>query len=387
MTEPITDHQKEKNDDQQKNDHQKDDEDDDDTQEEEDTQDAAADNEDDSEIIQPISPLLPLAHLTATIGEIDVFGNAGLLAGRAKATVQDVTKFFRPSPNILDCVSKLCAFLEGVDAALDLLCASERVLPSNAAAFQERARVFTFLFGKRSAAGLLGSSHTSASKLTQDSELHPTVTSKQLYKLARKEQQRLDREKFHSFNKTGRPLSPSPLALWIPLKTVLAGAVLVPTRSRTKVLAVEGNNIFLDLVCKAPDRFYVEYANVLLECQENSPVQLFQGTLPSLTHGLERYARYLDIRYKRGTVEAREADPIKQLLYEESIADLGLPMDAFIFIDESGFSLRNFTRMYIHCAPGLRKSVKKFFVRGKRLSLVAALDVSGIFAWEIQDQP
>lgn len=79
---------------------------------------------------------------------------------------------------------------------------------------------------------------------------------------------------------------------------------------------------------------------------------------------------------------AREAVPAEIRIYKEKLLPLYSYAEQLIFLDETSKDGRHAYRRYAWSRRNTKAIVRLPFRRGKRLSILAALDVSGFIAWE-----
>ena len=90
----------------------------------------------------------------------------------------------------------------------------------------------------------------------------------------------------------------------------------------------------------------------------------------------------LQLIRKKLTKPAREAAPEEIRIYQVKLAAIYSFPEQMIFIDETSKDGRDAFRRYARSKKGTKAVVKLPFNRGKRVSVMAALDCNGFFAWK-----
>ncbi len=83
--------------------------------------------------------------------------------------------------------------------------------------------------------------------------------------------------------------------------------------------------------------------------------------------------------------QAKEASLFQQLAFSKRLARYYVNPEQCVFCDESGKDLKGIARRYGRSKVGKACIVNMTFARGKRTSVLAALDTTGFIAWGYTD--
>ncbi|KAG7363506.1 transposase [Nitzschia inconspicua] len=128
--------------------------------------------------------------------------------------------------------------------------------------------------------------------------------------------------------------------------------------------------------CKSHPSFYLEELKEMLE--QEFP-DLTNISLPTICRALN-----FDLKLTRKvlTKAAREAMPAEIRNYQEKLHAIYSFPGQLVFIDETSKDGRHAYRKYARSKKGSKAIVKLPWSRGKRVSVMAALNVNGFIAWE-----
>lgn len=107
-------------------------------------------------------------------------------------------------------------------------------------------------------------------------------------------------------------------------------------------------------------------------------------TLTTISTATICRALHFDLKLSRKVLSkaAREAVPAEIQVFKEKLLPLYSFAEQLVFIDETSKDGRHAYRRYGWSKVNTKAIVRLPFSRGKRLSIMAALDVSGFFGWE-----
>lgn len=107
-------------------------------------------------------------------------------------------------------------------------------------------------------------------------------------------------------------------------------------------------------------------------------------TLPNVSPSTLCRVLNFDLNLSRKVLEkaSREAVPVEIEIYRRKLLPLYSFAEQLAFLDETAKDGRHACRRYAWSKRNTRAEVKLPFHRGKRLSVLAALDVHGFFGWE-----
>ena len=128
--------------------------------------------------------------------------------------------------------------------------------------------------------------------------------------------------------------------------------------------------------CKEHPTFYLEELKDFLE---TAYPELPNTSLPTICRALN-----FDLQLTRKilTKAAREATPIEIRTYKSKLQAIYHFPAQLIFLDETSKDGRHAYRRYARSKRGTKAVVRLPFSRGKRVSVLAALNVNGFIAWE-----
>lgn len=132
----------------------------------------------------------------------------------------------------------------------------------------------------------------------------------------------------------------------------------------------------VEAYCKEHPTFYLEE---LKEFLEDTFPELKNVSLPTICRALN-----FDLKLTRKvlTKAAREAAPLEIRTYQAKLRAIYHYPSQLVFIDETSKDGRHAYRRYARSKQGTKAVVKLPFSRGKRVSVLAALNVSGFIGWE-----
>lgn len=102
-------------------------------------------------------------------------------------------------------------------------------------------------------------------------------------------------------------------------------------------------------------------------------------SIPTLVRAL----RKLDISRKTVSVRALERNDLKRSLYMLQIARLAPRPDMLVFIDEAARNAKTSLRKFGRAKRGYRCVQRREFVRGARVSILPAITIDGIVAYDV----
>ena len=106
-------------------------------------------------------------------------------------------------------------------------------------------------------------------------------------------------------------------------------------------------------------------------------------TLPTLTRAVEQ----LGVTRKAISARAAERNELSRALYMNRIAKEVPDPNMLVFIDEAAKDERTVSRGYGRSGKGLRCNIQRRFVRGTRYSIIPAIMLDGIIAYDIVEGP
>jgi len=128
--------------------------------------------------------------------------------------------------------------------------------------------------------------------------------------------------------------------------------------------------------CKDHPTFYLEELKEFLETEFP---ELNNVSLPTICRALNHD---LNLTRKVLTKAAREAAPEEVRNYEEKLRAIYSYPEQLVFLDETSKDGRHAYRRYARSRKGTKAVVKLPFSRGKRVSVMAALNSTGFIGWE-----
>jgi len=106
-------------------------------------------------------------------------------------------------------------------------------------------------------------------------------------------------------------------------------------------------------------------------------------TLPTLSRALKQ----LGVTRKAISARASERNELSRALYMNRIAEEVPDPNMLVFVDEAARDERTISRRYGRSGRGFRCTVRRQFVRGTRYSIIPAITLDGIIAYDIVEGP
>ena len=108
-----------------------------------------------------------------------------------------------------------------------------------------------------------------------------------------------------------------------------------------------------------------------------------RSTLPPLSRALEQ----LGVTRKAISAHAYERNEFSRALYMNRIAEEVPDPNMLMFIDEAARDERTISRRFGRSGKGIRCTTQRPFVRGTRYSIIPAITLDGIIAYDIVEGP
>jgi transposase len=146
---------------------------------------------------------------------------------------------------------------------------------------------------------------------------------------------------------------------------------LLPRGRRPRVLNADDFVFIIHLLRLNPALFLDEVQDQLLVERD------VDISLSSISRTLSR----LGYSHKRLSKEAAECNELLRTTWQAAYGHL--PMDAMVWLDESGVDDRDFHRLFGYAPEGLAAVRRKLFARGERTTMLPALTTDGIIAMHL----
>lgn len=142
---------------------------------------------------------------------------------------------------------------------------------------------------------------------------------------------------------------------------------------RPRTLNAIDEQFIFSLIEHCPCLYLDEIQDALLQARR------INVSIPLLFRTLKK----LEITRKVVSVKAIERDEVRRSHFMLQIARIAPRLDMLIFIDEAARNRRTSHRRYGRSVQGHRCVQRRHFVRGKRVSILPALTIDGIIAYDI----
>jgi len=135
---------------------------------------------------------------------------------------------------------------------------------------------------------------------------------------------------------------------------------------------------FISAVVKHRPSIYLDELKEQLSLQRNVHISLAT---------ISRALKKLSITRKAVSVRAQERNEVARAVYMNKIAEEVPDPNMLLFVDEAAKDERTTARRYGRAGRGNRCAVQHRFVRGIRYSIIAAITLDGIIAYDIVEGP
>ena len=160
------------------------------------------------------------------------------------------------------------------------------------------------------------------------------------------------------------------------------GSVLNPHRYSCKVgrprFLSSADLSFLSAIVNHRPSVYLDELRDELQLKRN-----VRSTLPTLSRALKQ----LGVTRKAISAHACERNELSRALYMNRIAEEVTDPNMLMFIDEAARDERTISRRYGRSGKGIRCTTQRRFVRGTRYSIIPAITLDGIIAYDIVEGP